>query len=103
MCRQVVFTISFTDGKPYTPQQTFVSLKSAASGALVVLAAKAGKSNPNEYSLSFTADSIASQIGTQVTPRGKGGGVGCTRLLMGDECACLPVMCDGGRNAGWRT
>lgn len=67
LCAQVVFTVSsFGDGKPFTPQQAFVSLKSAASGAVVVLAAKAGKSAPNEYSVSFTAESIASEIGTQV-------------------------------------
>jgi hypothetical protein len=63
----VVFTANFADGKPFTPQQAFVSLKSAASGALVVLAAKAGKSAPNDFSLSFTADSIASQVGPQVS------------------------------------
>ena len=52
----------------FTPQQAFISLKSRASGALVLVAAKASQSSPNDYSGTFGPTTIVKQIGTQVTP-----------------------------------
>lgn len=63
---QVVFTPVWdpVPAKAFTPQQAFLSLKSTASGRLVVVAAKAGKDGA--YTASLTPEAIATQIGSEV-------------------------------------
>ncbi len=63
---QAVFTPVWepVPAKAFTPQQAFLSLKSTASGRLVVVAAKAGKDGA--YTASLTPEAIATQIGSEV-------------------------------------
>ena len=66
----MTFTASFPDcAQAFTPQQAFISLKSRVSGALVLVAAKASQSSPNDFSATFGPTTIVKQIGTQVGPR----------------------------------
>ena len=66
MDMQATFTPAWdpVPAKAFTPQQAFLSLKSTASGRLVVVAAKAGKDGA--YTVSLTPEAIATQIGPEV-------------------------------------
>ena len=63
---QATFTPAWdpVPAKPFSPQQAFLSLKSASSGRQVVVAAKAGKDGA--YTASLTPEAISKQIGPQV-------------------------------------
>ncbi|CAL8470839.1 g10381 [Coccomyxa elongata] len=75
---KVAFTVSFPgNAQPFTPQQVFISLKSRVSGAMVLVAAKAAQSSPNDYTATLGPSTIAKQIGTQ-------GGLFDATLSIGD-------------------
>ncbi len=65
----MAFTASFPgNAQPFAPQQVFISLKSRASGALVLVAAKAAQSSANDYTATVGSSTVAKQIGPQVHP-----------------------------------
>ena len=65
-CLQVAFSIRTSLGKPFTPQQVFMSLKSKAGPGTVLLAAKASKGSASDYTATATPDTIVKLIGAQV-------------------------------------